>query len=115
MKNSLIGLFLKETFGRFMSKSPKYFRVWQIILGGLFAITLIPTFINASPLADNMKAMFNGSIGSYIQWITFAGNIMLQLTTQSGLSVDKTGDIVKTTDATVLPFTAVNEQKIINN
>ena len=104
MKNTLISFFLRETFGRLMTKSPNYFRIWQMILGALFLITLIPQDLL-------MSLPFSSGALQVIRWVTITSGLMLQLTTQSGLTVTDEGSVVKTTDADKLPLTAQDEQK----
>jgi hypothetical protein len=112
MKDKIVGLFFRETLGRFFTKMPKYFKIWQLILGGLFIITLIPSLIDTSPLNDQMKSMANTGIVNIVRWAAFGAGVILKLTVQSVPSFNETGELIKTTDTVRLPFTAKEEAKI---
>lgn len=103
--------FLQETFARFAAKSPKFFRVWQIVLGFATVVTGLPAAleewgVTLPPELTYLQSKFIGTI-------TLGAFIMTQLSTPSKtIGVTPTGEVIKrTSDA--LPFTKQAEAKKI--
>ena len=109
-QNMLIA-FLQEFLQRFFTKSPKFFRIWQLITAIGAAITGIPEA--AQQLGINIPSLISHPLGKFIAAISTGMFIMSALTTQSKIvGVDNsTGNVLKSTNSTDLPFTAAVENK----
>lgn len=107
--NQLIN-FLQELIQRFATKSPKFFRVWQLLLSVLTAVTGLPEALQALhiTLPGSLSILQNSTVA----WASSAALVMSMLTTQSKpTAVKEDGTLLKETDAAKLPFTAANEVK----
>lgn len=108
--NPLIN-FLVETFKRFMAKSPKFFKVWKIILGIPVLIIAIPNALTI--LNIHLPQIFNDHVTQIVSWATTAAFIFSFLPTDSPVVEVKDGELLKKTDPAKLPFTAAVEKKEI--
>lgn len=110
MNDNVFISFIKELIQRFATKSPKFFRVLQIIAGAVTAVTGIPALLSAYkiPLPEAVTFLQNKYAGS----IALGMFIASMLTTQSKIvGVDPAGQPLKKTNEDLLPFTAKQEQK----
>lgn len=102
--------FLQESLQRLFKKSPKFFRIWQIVLGFTALVTGLPALLESFGivLPEALTILQNKIIGA----ITFGGAIMTMLSTSSTVvGVAPNGEVLKKTDQKALPFTAQNEEK----
>lgn len=114
----LVSLFIRETFGRFFKKSPKFFVIWQIILGGIFAVVeFLPGIINTILEQAGMTPidLSAGVIGHYLGLISAGAAFALQFTVQAVPELDHEDKLYTSIDSEKLPFTASVIQKSINN
>lgn len=114
-QNNMLLAFLQELLQRFFTKSPKFFRIWQLITAIAAAITGLPELLAYFGVAlPETLATFQNKFLAALSTGMF---IMSALTTQSkATGVISHGQPVKTTDAKALPFTAAQEvKKVIEN
>lgn len=112
--NANILTFLKESLQRLFAKSPKFFKVWQIVSGILVLITGIPELINSLPFHVTIPDLWNARVTEAVAWASRAALFMSLLTTQStpiGVTDEGKGNVLKATDSDKLPFTAAVEKK----
>lgn len=104
-------LFLRELFFRFKTKSPKFFKVWQIITGALMLITGVPGVLEllTIPVPDVWNAVMQKTIAKVAAGMFFMSLISTQSKT---IGVTKDGQAVKQTNPNLLPFTSMLENKI---
>lgn len=107
--NPLI-LFLQELFLRFKTKSPKFFKIWQLISGAATIICGLPEaleYFHITP-PDVMLSLMNKTISRIASGLF----IMSMLSTQSKtVGVTKEGAALKQTNPDLLPFTSQIENK----
>ena len=109
--NPLIA-WLQENFLRLTAKSPKFFKVWKIILGIPVLIIALPNALQV--LNINLPQVFNDRIQDIVGWATTAAFLMAFLPTQSKVvAIDQNGNPIKKTNTEKLPFTALQEEKIV--
>lgn len=103
--------FLQEMVQRLFLKSPKFFRVWQLISGALVLITGIPQLLAA--FSVKLPEEINNNLTTAIGWASRGIFIMSLMTTQSKpAAIDsETGEVLKKTNSERLPFTANSEIK----
>lgn len=109
--NNLFVAFLKELFMRFSTKSPKFFKIFQLLSGICTAVTGLPEFLQMMGihLPPELTVLQNKAVAYAAMGVLFTS----LMTTQSKPSATKEdGSILKQTDETKLPFTAANEVKI---
>jgi hypothetical protein len=107
-------LWLQETMQRFATKSPKYFKIWQIFLGAVVGITGIPALLTAYniPMPSAVTFLQN----KYAGMIALGMFIMAKLSSQSKIvGVDECGKPLKSTNDKELPFTASQEMKKVED
>lgn len=101
--------FIIETINRITAKSPKYFRIWQLIMACLALAGYSPSILSLFHI--HTSAEFVGTtktIGTYFMGF-FSASL---LTTQSkAIAMTESGEILKKTDENKLPFTAKVEEK----
>lgn len=106
--NMLIA-FLQELLQRFFTKSPKFFRIWQLITALGAAITGLPEALKM--LGIHLPVALCILENKFIATLSTGMFIMSALTTQSTIVAGKAGEPpLKQTD-TKLPFTAATEIK----
>lgn len=101
---------LQESLQRLFKKSPKFFRIWQMVLGFTVVVTGLPALLTGwgIELPEALTILQN----KVIAYISTGAFIMTQLSTQSTVvGVTPQGDILKKTDQKALPFTAQQEEK----
>lgn len=109
--NMLIA-FLQELLQRFFTKSPKFFRIWQMITAIAAAITGIPeTLAYFNITLPPALSIFENK---FIAAVSTGMFIMSAMTSQSKIAGTRNGEPVKQTDACALPFTAAQEKKVSN-
>ena len=107
--NPLIA-WLQENFIRLTQKSPKFFKIWKIILGVPVLVIALPNALQI--LNINLPQVFNDHVQDIVGWATTAAFLMSFLPTDSKVvAVDQDGTALKQTDVDKLPFTAKQEQK----
>lgn len=102
--------FLQELFKRFATKSPTFFRIWQIVFAVVSAATGIPELLQwfGVDLPPQLDFLANKVIAT----ASTVGYLMAALTTQSTtVGVTHEGEVVKKTNEVRLPFTAATEAK----
>lgn len=108
--NNPLWQFLQELFQRFSTKSPTFFKIFQLISSILVAITGLPSFIQSLGLTlpPALMVLENKAVAFAAMGVLFTS----LLTSQSKV-VDKTNDGVpiKETNQEKLPFTAGREMK----
>lgn len=103
-------LFLKETFTRLITKSPLFFRIWNLILGILIFITGLPTFLVYFDIS--IPSEWKLLMDKHVARAAIAVLLMSMLSAQSKtVAVTKEGEAVKQTNPDLLPFTAQIENK----
>lgn len=108
--DNLFFKFLIEIFTRFRKKSPKFFQIWQWILGVVTALTGLPAFLTdlGVKLPPAALTFENKALGM----LTTGMMIMSLMTSQSSItSIVPDGPANKQTDPKLLPFTAAVEVK----
>ena len=107
--NALIN-WLVENVQRLFMKSPKFFKVWKIILSVPVLIIALP---NALKLFNiHLPQVFNDKITIAVSWASTAALIFSFFPTQSiPVATDQNGTPIKQTDTIKLPFTAQAEEK----
>lgn len=102
--------FFQELFKRFATKSPKFFRIWQLVLGALTLITGVPELLEYFNVAlpEGVQVLANKAVAM----ASSGAFVMSLMTTQSTtVGVTDTGEVVKKTNENKLPFTAHVESK----
>lgn len=109
--NNLFVAFLKELFLRFSTKSPKFFRIFQLISGVCGAVTGLPEVLSGLgiSLPENLTVLQNKAV-AYAAMGVFFTSLMTSQSKTMGTKED--GTVLKQTDDTKLPFTAANEVKV---
>lgn len=108
--NPMVIKFIQEFFQRLFTKSPKFFRVWQLLLSIATIVTGLPELLQYLhiTLPPSLAILENQTVSI----ATSAALLMTLLTTQSKpVGVTTTGEVIKKTNETKLPFTATAEQK----
>ena len=106
--------FLQEFFQRLSTKSPKFFRVIQLITAITTIITGLPEFLKMFNIAlpQALSALENKTIAI----ATMTAFLISKLTTQSTpVAQTESGQVLKTTNEEKLPFTAASELKMGEN
>lgn len=109
--NNLFAAFLRELFQRFFTKSPKFFKIFQLISGACTAVTGLPAFLQmfGINLPPELMVLQNKAVAYAAMGVLFTS----LMTTQSAPAATKEdGSILKQTDEKKLPFTAANEVKM---
>lgn len=110
MKPSPLLDFLKEIVLRFSTKSPKFFKIWQIVSGVFVVITGVPEVLNL--LDIHLPDLFNDKLELIVKWASRGIFLMAAMTTQSTIvAVGPGGMPLKATNEEKLPFTASQEVK----
>lgn len=113
MNNNPLVLFLLETIKRLAVKSPKFFAIWQWILGLLASLTGFPALLRSIKVIHSLPPFLEALSNADVAFAALGGLAVAFLTSQSKpVAVTKEGEIIKKTDQTALPFTAVHETKI---
>lgn len=109
--NPLIA-WIQELFLRLTSKSPAFFKVWQILSGVPVLIIALP---NALQLLNiHLPQIFDQHVQDVVGWASTAMLLMSLLSTQSKtVAVDQNGNPIKQTNPDKLPFTAMKEVKSV--
>ncbi len=109
--NPLIA-WIQELFLRLTAKSPKFYKVWQIITGVLVLIVAVP---NALQLLNiHLPQIFDKHIQDVVGWAATTMLFMSFLSVQGKtVAVDQNGNAVKQTNPDKLPFTAMQEAKAV--
>lgn len=103
--------FFQELLQRFFTKSPKFFRIWQLITAIGTAITGIPEFLGMFNIV--LPHPYDIFSNKFIAAVSLGMFIMSAATAQSKpvAVFGITGDVLKKTDEKALPFTAAQESK----
>jgi len=108
--NNPLITWVQEMFLRLTSKSPKFFKIWKIILGIPVLIIALPNALQI--LNIHLPQVFSAKIQDIVGWATTAALFMSFLPTQSTpVAVDQKGTPIKQTDKDKLPFTSAEEKK----
>ena len=113
---NMILKWLGENIQRLFTKSPLFFKIWQIISLILIAISWVPDLLNLIP-GISIPDLWNVQITLVVKYASFVALFMSSLSTQSkavGVTTKAAGGIpsgtvIKTTDVK-LPFTVQAEQ-----
>lgn len=110
-QNNLFVAFLKELFQRFSTKSPKFFRIFQLLSGVCTALTGLPEFLQMMGinLPPELTVLQNKAVAYASMGVLFTS---LMTTQSKPMGTKEDGSILKQTDENKLPFTAANEVKI---
>ena len=109
--NNLFAAFLKEMLQRFFTKSPKFFKIFQLLSGACTAVTGLPEFLQMFKinLPPALTVLENKAVAYAAMGVFFTA----LMTSQSKPAATKDdGGILKQTDETKLPFTAATEVKM---
>lgn len=110
--NPLIA-FLQETLLRLFTKSPAFYKVWQIITGLPVLIIALPETLRIFNI--DLPQVFEQRIQTIVAWATTSAFIMSLLSAQSKtVAVDQNGTPVKQTTPEKLPFTTMKEAKAVD-
>lgn len=102
----------QENFLRLTSKSPTFFKIWQIITGIPVLLIAIPNALEI--LNIHLPQVFNQHVQDIVGWASTAMFLMAFLPTQSKVvAIDQNGTAIKQTNPNLLPFTALKEEKIV--
>lgn len=109
--NNLFIAFLKELFLRFSTKSPKFFKIFQLISGVCAAVTGIPEVLTSFGvhLSPELMSLQNKAVAYASMGVLFTS---LMTTQSKPAATQEDGTILKKTDENKLPFTAANEVNI---
>src|ERR1700749_3516368 len=109
MTNPLIA-FLQEILTRLISKSPKFFRVWQYITGAVTAVTGLPGALSLLhiTLPHPFDTFANNTVAICGALAYFFAKLPVENT---ALKLTADGAVIKKTDADKMPFTAQSESK----
>lgn len=102
--------FVAELIKRFATKSPKFFKVLQIILGAVTAVTGLPELLTwlSIPLPAWMTYLSNSGVA----WATLSAFLMALLPADTPVVAQtQDGTQLKATNEAKLPFTAKAEEK----
>jgi hypothetical protein len=114
-QNNIVVLWFKETFTRFLTESPTYFKIWSWISGILLLITQIPEYLAILPTFLKPSQIWGDKINNIVSTASIAILIMSKMTTQSKITSQTIEGIpLKQTDPNTLPFTAAKEDKKIS-
>lgn len=109
--NPLIA-WLQENFLRLTSKSPAFFKIWQIITGIPVLIIALPEALRI--LNIDLPQVFSQHVQTAVSWAATGMFLMSFLPTQSKVvAVDQHGTAIKQTNSDLLPFTALKEEKAV--
>lgn len=109
--NPLIA-WLKESILRLSTKSPKFFKIWQLISGALVIITGLPDALHLMNI--QIPDVWDESVTKAVAWASRGIFLMSMMTTQSTpVAIDQNGTPIKKTNEAKLPFTAIQEKKEI--
>lgn len=102
--------YIVELINRFATKSPRFFRILQMITGFVTAVTGIPALFAQFniPLPEFLTVLQN----KYAGFLALGMFIVSLLSTQSKIvATTETGVAIKKTNEKALPFTAQAEEK----
>jgi len=106
--------YLQELFLRLSTKSPKFFKIIQLVSAIATLVTGLPGLF--SELGIKLPDWATVLQSKTIAFATLTALFISKLPTQSTLmTTTTTGEVLKRTDETKLPFTAANEQQQILN
>lgn len=109
--NPLIA-WVQENFLRLTSKSPTFFKIWQIITGIPVLIIALPEALRI--LNIDLPQVFSQHVQTIVSWAATGMFLMAFLPTQSKVvAVDQNGVAVKQTNPDRLPFTTLKEEKVV--
>jgi hypothetical protein len=107
--NNLFLSWLQENIQRFFTSSPLFFKWWQRISYALILITAVPEFLQMFDV--ELPPPFNTYLSKAVMFCSIGILWMARLASQSvPVAVTNTGEVLKKTDETKLPFTAKVEQ-----
>lgn len=109
-KQNMILAFLQEMFQRFATRSPRFFKIWQVVTAVATLVTGVPEFLAfiGVTLPESLTVLQDRVVGAFSTGLF----IMSMMTTQSkpvGVTAD--GSVIKVTNDKLLPFTARSEDK----
>lgn len=96
---------LSETLQRLFSKSPKYFKIWNIILAALALIPQIPSFLALVHIT--VPTPWSETINNVISIAAGAAFFMSKLTVKDATAIASDPETNK------LPFTAVKDTNTV--
>lgn len=107
--NNLFLSWLQENVQRFFTHSPLFFKWWQRISYALILITAVPEFLQMFDV--ELPPPFNTYLSKAVMFCSIGILWMARLASQSTpIAVSQSGDILKKTDTSKLPFTAKAEK-----
>lgn len=106
--NSLL-LFFQEIMKRLFSKSPKFFKIWQILAASTSAVTGLPGFITmlGIQLPPVLLTLENKTVAIAGLMAWFIARMPIQ---SPAIVVTTDGALVKKADDSATPFTAQTEK-----
>lgn len=106
---------LQENLARLFTKSPLFFRIWQLIGAAAVLLTSLPGWLSDIESAGiHIPQLLNDKANLIVKVAGYAIAGMAYLTTQSKPSaIDEKGNVLKQTNEGKLPFTAGAEQKLL--
>lgn len=108
--NNALFLFLKELVMRFSTKSPVFFKVFQVISGVFVLIVAVPEFLTMFNI--QLPQVFNDGLQKVITGLSTGILFVSAMTSQSTpAGVDINGNVLKKTNDVKLPFTDAKEKK----
>lgn len=111
--NNKLILWVIETIKRFGQKNPKFFQIWQYILGFLIAVTGLPDLLKTIKVIHALPAWLEAVSNADAAFGFLGAFLMTYQSAQSKpVAVTEEGQIIKETDQQALPFTALHEVKI---
>lgn len=112
MNNNMFISFIQETIQRLFQKSPKFFKLWQIVYGGLILLTGVPYTLTqfGVSLPEPINTMSNKAVAFFA-----AGAWLMSRLTVKSTPVAQTeeGKAITLLDSKKLPFTTKTEAKEI--
>lgn len=110
MQNSQLWLYLVELIKRWGSKSPKFFKVINVISLVTTILTGLPGLLQQFNVTlPDWASVLQNKVVAIASLVAF---IISKLPVESTpVAVTEQGDILKQTDQKALPFTAASEQK----
>lgn len=111
MNNPFIS-FLQEIFLRLSSKSPLFFRIFQLLSGAVIAVSGLP--LTLQWLGITLPPPYDALTNKTVAICSIVALFFSALTTQGKtVAIDQNGTPVKQSNSNKLPFTSQQESKAV--
>jgi hypothetical protein len=112
MGSTVITDFLRESLNRLFSKSPKFFKIFQLLAAGLTFAGYIPSMLQRwfGIVVPGPTITFCEDVAKYAAGFFAAALLPVA---QKPVAQTKEGEAIKVTDEEKMPFTAKAEAKVM--